>query len=162
MLTKAVVLCVGALLLLASGCAPQACTADEFKVVFSDFAYVGMFAADKKHPIPPHGNDSLSMPHLIRPGYQYVFHATTRLTTDRVAIVVFPERLRAANFSVLEQPRNPGDFAVPNHGGPIWEIRFANGSCKGRIYNRIDDALFVSRRNWPTASQDDYILEIEK
>lgn len=160
--TQLAAISIAALLLLASGCAPKGCRADEIKIVFSDFAYVGMFASVKDHPIPSHGDESILMPSLIRPGYKYLFHATTMVTTDRIAIVVLPERLRAAHFSILEQPRNPGDFAVPNHGGPLWEIRFAKGSCKGRIYNRIDNALFASRRSWPTGSKDDYILEIEE
>ncbi|MEJ1934336.1 hypothetical protein WDZ92_29415 [Nostoc sp. NIES-2111] len=161
MFTNLTAISVGALLLLVSGCAPKGCATDDIKIVFRDFSYVGMFAAVKDHPVPSHGDESLAMPSLIRPGYQYVFHTTTMVTTDRAAILVLPERLRAAHFSILEQPHDIGDFAVPNHGGPIWEIRFAKGSCKGRIYNRIDNALFASRPRWPTGSQDDYILEIE-
>lgn len=152
---------VGSMLLLANSCMQQRCSTEDLEGVFSEFAYVGAFAVRAGVPLPPHGNKSLLFPNSIRQGHQYVFHATKMVTTEHIAIVGLPERLRAARFSILDQPRNPGDFAIVNHGGPIWEIRFSKGSCKGKIYNRIDDSLYVSRSSWPSGSKDDYILDIE-
>ncbi|GEM_PF-1533072 len=151
---------VGSMLLLASSCAPSICSPDDIRSALRDFVYVGAFAVDGQS-IPRHGSEFVAFPSAFRGGIRYVFHTTAKVTTEHIAIVTLPERLRATHFTIIDQPRNPGDFAIPNHGGPIWEIRFSKGGCRGRIYNRVDDSLYASRSNWPSGSQDDYILEIQ-
>lgn len=50
MLTRLAAITLGTLLLLANGCAPKGCATDDLKIVFSDFAYIGVFAAGRGHP----------------------------------------------------------------------------------------------------------------
>jgi hypothetical protein len=149
------------ILAVATGCRTP-CSSDELKSVFRDFAYVGVFPKTDAYPLSPHGAGALPLPGSLDHGARYVFHTNTRITTEQVAMTILPQRLKEAGFSVLDAPRNAGDFGVPNHGGPIWEIRFSKGYCKGRIYNRVDDALYASRDGWPSAAMDDYIVEVEE
>jgi hypothetical protein len=139
-------------------CAERACPADWAPTVFSDFTYVGEFAADPSKPLPRHGETLRALPKQFKPGLAYVFHATGQLTTEDAALRLLPQRLRDAGIDIADAPKSLGEFAIPNSGGPRWSIRFRYDYCQGELHNVIDPALYGSRGSWPAGSRDDYVL----
>lgn len=152
---------VGILLMSLASCQPQQCSMEEFAAVFDGFQFVGELSDGETIPLPVPSSEVLPFPRSMRRGGRYVFHSLGQVTTEQMAIVVLPTRLGAVHFSILDKPQSPDDFAVQNFGGPLWEIRFLKGECRGRLYNRTNRRLYESRRMWPPGSQDDYILEIQ-
>lgn len=139
-------------------CAGRTCPADWVPTAFADFTYVGEFAADSSKPLPRHGETPQVLPKQFKPGVAYVFHATGQLTTEDAALRLLPQKLRGAGIEIADAPKSPGEFAIPNSGGPRWNIRFRYDDCLGELHNVIDPALYGSRRSWPDGSRDDYVL----
>lgn len=154
------VFCGGILLAMVSlaGCTGNSCSGC-IASVFQGFNLVAEYPIGSKIPdIDPH--HTLPLPTVFERGRIYVFQSIGPITTERVAIEVFPARLRKCSALIIERPRNPGDFLVPNIGGPRWNIRFRSHHCVGHLYNRYDPKLEPARVDWPSGAHDDYILEI--
>ena len=128
--------------------------------LFTGFNYVGDYPAGtnalqiKPKQVQPFPGD-------FEPGKIYIFQPTERVETERIAINIFPSRLRKCSATILYAPHNPGDFAAASLGGPFWGIRFRLGSCIGHLTNRYDPVLAGARIGWPSGSRDDYILQLE-
>jgi hypothetical protein len=126
--------------------------------VFSGFNYVDSYPTTAKS-----GTGSTRpqpFPHSFEPGTTYVFEPNSPVTTEVTAITTLPGRLRECGATEIKAPQSPNDLAPVSLGGPVWEIRFVLGSCRGRITNRLNPALRESRRTWPAGSFDDYALEL--
>ena len=141
-----------------ASCAQGDCPTDWVRLVFTDFTYIGEYAADASKPIPRHGTASQSLPKQFKSAVVYVFHTKERLTTEEAALRLLPRKLRDAGVEILDAPKNSGEFAIPNSGGPRWNIRFRYDGCQGELHNVVDPALYGSRSSWPPGSRDDYVL----
>jgi hypothetical protein len=145
-----------------SSCARGDCRADWIRLAFTDFTYIGEHAADASKPLPRHGTASVPLPKQLKVGVAYVFHTKEQLTTEEAALRLLPRKLRDAGVEILDAPKNSGEFAVPNSGGPRWNIRFRRNGCQGELYNVVDPALYGSRSSWPPGSRDDYVLMLRR
>ena len=146
----------------AASCTQSDCRANWARLALNDFTYIGEYAADARKPIPRHGTAAQQLPVQFRSGVAYVFHSKERLTTEDAAIRLLPRKLRDAGVEILDAPKNSGEFAIPNSGGPRWTIRFRYDGCQGEMYNVVDPALYGSRGSWPPGSLDDYVLVLHK
>jgi hypothetical protein len=140
------------------GCGTKhCCQSEDFTEVLSGLHYVGeLVTADSGPEIIVQSE----LPPTLEAGKRYVLHIDFKATTEEVALVLLPERLAHLGFKIISQPRSPDDFAVPDHGGSLWQIEIQKECCYARLYNRVHDTLYRSRDNWPAGSRDDYILEI--
>lgn len=146
----------------AASCAQGDCSADWLRLAFADFTYIGEHTADRSKPIPRHGTASQPLPKQLRAGVVYVFHTKERLTTEEAALRLLPRKLREAGIEILDNPKSSGEFAIPNSGGPRWNIRFRYDGCQGELYNTVDPALYDSRSSWPPGSRDDHVLVLHR
>lgn len=153
-------LCVASILVVLcnTSCGRQECHADWARLALTDFTYVGADANDATQPIPRHGSQPQPVPPRFRRGVLYVFHAKDRVDTEEVALRLLPRKFQAAQVEILDAPQSAGEFAIPNSGGPRWNIRFRYGGCEGEVYNVLDPALYDSRSEWPAGSRDDYVV----
>lgn len=145
-----------------ASCAQGDCSADWLRLALADFKYISEYAADPRKPIPRHGTASQPLPKQLRTGFVYVFHTQERITTEEAALTLLPRKLRAAGVEILDGPKSSGEFAIPNSGGPLWNIRFRYQGCQGGLYNVVDPALYGSRNSWPAGSRDDYVLVLHR
>ncbi len=121
-----------------------------FSAVFSGFSYVDSYPTTARNEAGLIGPKPF--PHSFEPGRTYVFEPNGPVTTEATAIATLPSRLRECGATSITAPRSPNDLAPVSLGGPVWEIRFVLGNCRGRITNRINPGLRDSRRGWPTGS----------
>ena len=140
------------------GCHRGDCSAGWVPEVFANFIYVGQFPDNRKEPIPEHDQEALPLPRQFQKKTAYIFHSKGPVSAEAVAIKDLPQRLKTARVQIVSGPENPGEFGVPNSGGPIWSIRFTSDGCKGEIYNTVDQTLYHDRKTWPDGSREDYIL----
>jgi hypothetical protein len=59
---------------------------------------------------------------------------------------------------VVDSPKSSSDLAYPFVGGPVFEIRIADGDHEGRIYNQLDPSLLKSSEQEQPWAVDDYVL----
>jgi hypothetical protein len=128
--------------------------------LLTGFNYVGDYPAGTS-PLYIRPKQVQPFPKHFELGRVYVFQPTERVETERIAIDVFPSRLRRCSATILYAPHNPGDFAAASLGGPFWGIRFKLGQCIGQLSNRYDPALAAAKIGWPSGSRDDYLLELQ-
>lgn len=147
-------------LLLLTSCGREASCGRCISIVFSGFNYVDSYPTTAKSGTALDSRQPQPFPHLFKPGRTYVFEPNSPVTTEVTSITTLPRRLRECGATEIQAPQSPNDLAPLSLGGPVWEIRFVLGSCRGRITNRLNPALRESRRTWPAGSFDDYVLEL--
>ena len=134
--------------------------------VFEDFTFVGTSADEAGAPvgsgqtaaIPVHGTARLPLPQAQSIGALYVFHHRHPVDNEKLALVELPLRLRMIGIRLVDWPKSNKDLTYPFVGGPLFQIRIADGDHEGRIYNQLDPTLVKASEQEQSWSVDDYIL----
>lgn len=133
---------------------------DFLHTVFADFEYAGELIVSAAYPqtIAQPGSRP---PKKFYANRLYVFQPKGNLETVHFVTEVLPDRLSRAGVKVMSGPRNEGDFAIPDLGGPIWTLQFSQMHYRGRIYNRYNPMLAERRWRMPSGSSDDFVVVFE-
>ena len=149
------------------GCATksQGVSSDIFDV-FEGFTFVGTSAdqaetSEASHDadaLAAHGDAQLPSPRVQEIGIRYVFHHRRPVDNERLALVDFPARLKAAGIRVVYAPKSSRDLMYPFVGGPTFVIGIAYRGHEGRIYNGLCPNSLRSTGAERAWADDDYIL----
>lgn len=113
----------------------------EFRILFSGYTLTrtgklsaGTTLADGgldelRDPIPPD-------PKLI-PDHGYGFRKDNDWPNEKVALDLFPERLKRIGARVVKAPRSNKDLIYSTMGGPFFRIEFEKDGHIGTIFNRL-------------------------
>ena len=142
------------------GCGEDRIRKDFVADLFQELNFAGELSSSA--PVPQNVNRSpLIFPTEFIPGKVYVFQPRVPIQLIEFAKTTLPNRLRKQGALVVLAPTGIDDMAIPNMGGPIWEIRFQMGKTKGWLYNRFNFGLQEAHPNWPSGSHENYMLSID-
>jgi len=94
---------------------------------------------------------SLPLEPRLVPGRIYVFRKVSHVSTEDMAIKIFPERLVKIGARVTKAPRSPEHLIYLMIGGPLFNIEFELEGHRGKIFNystsdyREDRLVFAYR-----------------
>lgn len=109
--------------------------------VFADFALVGTMPYQGKsqldRTVPAHGSSPMPLPSQLAVGKLYIFHHRRPLDGEKLALSVLPTSLQRQRIQIIQAPQSPKDLMFPYVGGPIFTIRFKDGSHSGFIFSQL-------------------------
>lgn len=149
------------LLLLPAACQHKQPCGHFIPQAFLDFTYVGEFPVQQPPIGPHHPVEPAPLPAQFRRGYSYAFIPNIPIQTSEFPVVVLPQLLTAAGVTVVSAPRSANDMAIPNIGGPTWELRFKSPACSGSITNSYNAKLAENRHRLPYGAYDTFWVRIE-
>lgn len=127
--------------------------------VFSGFTFVasGPYRPERE-AIPRHDNRELPLPERPSVGVQYVFHSRDVVDDEKLALVEFPARLRAAGIKIVRAPQSDRDLMYLFMGGPLFKIWIKEGNHEGMIYNQLGRELKQGPDDKGQLPREDYVL----
>lgn len=132
--------------------------------IMSGFVFVGTAShvrpegLDERLPfVGAHGFDPLGLPNQIEPHIQYIFHKPLPVDDEKLALKVFPNRMKQAGMKMIGEP----SITYFVEGGPLFRIEFEYRGSIGLLFNYPDPRLreVEHRSEW---SEHDYVLVLMK
>jgi len=109
--------------------------------VFSDFVFVGSGPyhgnSELDRTVPAHGANPMSLPGQLEIDKLYIFHHRRPLDGQALALSALPSRLRQQGIRITQAPTSTKELMFPYVGGPIFTIRFEDGTHFGFIFSQV-------------------------
>lgn len=97
-----------------------------------------------------HDNTSQPNPDKLDIGTMYILHPRGEIDVESMALNVIPGNLSRLGFKIIEAPESSDDMLHLYLGGPIFHIRFSDGTHEGLIFDQnhglFEDFILVYTR----------------